>query len=176
MKLLILSTSLNPRSKSHHLAVRAGEVAAAAGAETIVVELGALGLPLCGTPDSFEHPEALALTDRIQEADGIIIAAPVYNYDVNAACKNAVELTGEGWENKVVGFMCVAGGQSSYMSVMGLASSLMFDFRCVIVPRFVYATGAAFRNNQLVDAEVEQRVEGLCIELMRLASALAVDA
>lgn len=176
MKLLILSTSLNPRSKSHHLAIRASEFATAAGAETILVELGALDLPLCGTPGSFDHPEALALTDRIQEADGVIIATPVYNYDVNAACKNAVELTGDGWENKVVGFMCVAGGQSSYMSIMGLASSLMFDFRCVIVPRFVYATGAAFQNNRLVDPEVEKRVESLCAEAMRLAAALAVDA
>ena len=33
---------------------------------------------------------------------------------------------------------------SSYMSVMAYANSLMLDFRCVIIPRFVYATGSAF--------------------------------
>jgi len=175
MKVLILSTSLNPRSKSHALAIRASEVAAAAGADTSLVELGTLDLPMCGAADSFDHPEAVALMERIKEADGVLIATPVYNYDVNAACKNAVELTGKGWKDKVVGFMCVAGGQSSYMSIMGLANSLMFDFRCVIVPRFVYATGTAFRDNKLVDDDVEKRVDGLCAELMRLASALAVD-
>lgn len=176
MKFLVLSTSLNPRSKSHLLAIRASEVFAAGGAETSLVELGALDLPMCGAEGSFDHPEAVALTERIQEADGVIISTPVYNYDVNAACKNAVELTGEGWEDKVVGFMCVAGGQSSYMSVMGLASSLMFDFRCLVVPRFVYATGAAFRGHQLVDKEVGKRVNGLCVEMMRLTTALAANA
>lgn len=172
MKIVILSSSLNPRSKSHALALRAAGFAQTAGAEVDLVELGALNLPLCGTPDSFDHPAAQELTTHVKAADGVLIATPVYNYDVNAACKNAVELTGEGWENKVVGFICVAGGQSSYMSIMGLANSLMFDFRCVIVPRFVYATGSAFRDGKLIDPEVEKRVEGLCAELMRLASAL----
>jgi FMN reductase len=38
--------------------------------------------------------------------------------------------------NKVVGFLCAAGGKSSYMSVMRLANSLMLDFRCLIIPHF----------------------------------------
>ena len=71
----------------------------------------------------------------------MIVAAPVYNYDVSASAKNMIELTGNAWEDKMVGFLCAAGGMSSYMSVMAYANSLMLDFRCVIIPRFVYATG-----------------------------------
>ena len=81
------------------------------------------------------------LWEKIKLARAVIVAAPVYNYDVNAAAKNLVEMTGSAWEGKVVGFIAAAGGRSSYMSVMGLANSLMLDFRCWIAPRFVYATG-----------------------------------
>ena len=72
------------------------------------------------------------------------MAAPVYNYDVSASAKNMIELTGSAWEDKIVGFLCAAGGMSSYMSVMAYANSLMLDFRCVVIPRFVFATGDAF--------------------------------
>jgi NAD(P)H-dependent FMN reductase len=73
----------------------------------------------------------------VNSARAVIIATGIYNYDANAAVKNLVELTGDAWENKVVGFLCAAGGMSSYMSIMSLANSLMLDFRSIIVPRFV---------------------------------------
>ena len=176
MKILILSTSLNPRSKSHTLALRAEEHLEAEGADTVVIELGELELPLCGSAGSFDHPKAMQLTERIREADGVLIASPVYNYDVNAACKNAIELTGAGWENKAVGFILAAGGQASYMSAMGLANSLMLDFRCVIVPRFVYATGEAFRDGALVDVKVDERLGRLARDIIRLAQAWSMPA
>ena len=59
----------------------------------------------------------------------------------------------------VVGFLCAAGGLGSYMSIMSLANSLMLDFRTVIVPRFVYATGDAFClvDSKLVDPDGQAR-------------------
>ncbi|MGH8017946.1 MAG: NADPH-dependent FMN reductase [Opitutaceae bacterium] len=173
MKILILSTSLNPRSRSRALARRADEHLAGAGAETCFIDLQDLELPLCGTEGCYDRPEVGALEERIQEAAAIIIASPIYNYDVNAACKNVIELTGDAWENKIVGFLCAAGGNASYMSVMAIANSLMLDFRCVIVPRFVYATGGAFREGVIADPEVARRTEELCEELMRFAAALS---
>ncbi len=87
---------------------------------------------------------------------------PIYNYDVNAAAKNLIELTGRAWTNKVVAFLCAAGGQGSYMSVMPLANSLMLDFRCVIVPRFVYATGEHFDDDGRIDDSITRRTHELC--------------
>ena len=83
-----------------------------------------------------------------------------------------VALVAQEWKDKIVGFLCAAGGQGSYMSVMGLADSLMLDFRCVVVPRFVYATGAAFEGDVITDAGVAERVVGLAKETVRLAGAL----
>jgi NAD(P)H-dependent FMN reductase len=172
MKILILSTSLNAKSKSHQLALRADALLNDAGVNTCVIDLNDLDLPMCGTAESWNNPAAAELTERVREADGVLIAGPVYNYDLNAACKNAIELTGEGWENKVAGFICTAGGPRSYMSVMSLANSLMLDFRCIIVPRFVYVLGTSFRDGVLVDDDVERRLAELCGEIARIAGAL----
>ena len=87
--------------------------------------------------------------------------------------KNFVELTGKGWENKVVGFMCAAGGHASRMSIMALASSLMLDFRCVIVPRFVYATGPAFAaDGSIADPEIAARIAQCARATAKLAAAV----
>ena len=78
-----------------------------------------------------------AKTDRKgPHHDAIVVAVPIYVYDTNAAIKNFVDLSGRAWTDKPVGFLCAAGGPSSYMAILGLANSLMLDFRCLIVPRF----------------------------------------
>jgi FMN reductase len=105
-------------------------------------------------------------------ADGVIVAAPVYNYDVSASAKNMIELTGSAWKDKIVGFLCAAGGMSSYMSVMAYANSLMLDFRCVVIPRFVYATGDVFDDDKLLDPKIAQRIEQVARELIRFTEAL----
>ena len=85
----------------------------------------------------------------------------IYNFDASSALKNLIELTGESWDDKIVGFLCAAGGSLSYMSVMSLANSLMLDFRCLIIPRFVFATGSDFEDLQLSSAELRERIQRL---------------
>ena len=117
------------------------------------------------------------LVRDIQTASAVILAVPIYNFYANAAAKNLIELTGGAWNEKVVGFICAAGGRSSYMSIMSLANSLMLDFRCFIVPRFAYATGDAFVNDRteemyLSSAEVKERLHELAEITTRLAGAI----
>jgi FMN reductase len=96
----------------------------------------------------------------------------LYNYDVAATTKNMIELTGSAWEDKIVGFLCAAGGMGSYMSVMAYANSLMLDFRCVIIPRFVFATSEGFDGDKIIDKKVVRRIETLADELVRFTKAL----
>ena len=58
------------------------------------------------------------------------------------------------------------------MSVMAYANSLMLDFRCVVIPRFVFATGDAFDDDNVIDAKVTRRIEQVAAELVRFATAL----
>ena len=136
------------------------------------LDLAELELPLCDADACYAHPAAKKLSTAIAAADGIIVAAPVYNYDVSASAKNMIELTGGAWEDKIVGFLCAAGGMSSYMSVMAYANSLMLDFRCVVIPRFVFATAEAFDDETVTDAKIAKRIEQVAAELVRFTSAL----
>lgn len=141
--------------------------------EVSLVDLRDYDLPMCDGETTYDAPAAKELSKLISESDVILLAAPIYNYDLNAAAKNLVELTGTAWKDKVVGFLCAAGGRSSYMSPMGMANSLMFDFRCVIVPRFVYAIGEDFRDADELTDIVQERIEQLCTEAVKLANGLA---
>jgi len=137
-----------------------------------LIDLAELKPPICDGGAVYGDPVAQELAAKVEAADGILIATPIYNYDVNAATKNLIELTGRAWTEKVAGFLCAAGGQGSYMSVMALANSLMLDFRTIVIPRFVYATGDQFQANEIAHEDLGERIEELVDELLRFTSAL----
>ena len=58
------------------------------------------------------------------------------------------------------------------MSPIGLANSLMFDFRCHIVPRYVYATKDDFTAAHQPSAELSARIRQLAQAATDLAAAL----
>ena len=171
-KYLVVSTSGNPDSNSR----RMGRVALAHLQKQKLdcewLDISEMDLPLCDADKCYGMPGSKNLSAKIDAADGILVAAPVYNYDVAAAAKNMIELTGSAWEDKIVGFLCAAGGTASYMSVMAYANSLMLDFRCVIIPRFVFATGDAFDGDKITDKEITKRIEQVADELVRFTKAL----
>lgn len=172
MPLLVLSASLNPDSRSRILARHAHAVLHAQGPGGELVDLLDLNLPLCDGARAYGHAAVAPLAAKIRDADAVILAFPVYNYDASASAKNLIELTGKAWTAKVVALMTAAGGQGSYMAPMQIANALMLDFRSLIVPRFVYATGSAFEAGRVVDPEVARRVEELVRETAHLAARL----
>lgn len=171
-KYVVISTSGNPNSNSRRMGRIAFRRLEQSKVDCAWLDISELDLPLCDADTCYAQPSAQKAGKAIRAADGILLATPVYNYDVSAAAKNLVELTGKAWEDKVVGFLCAAGGMSSYMSVMAFASSLMLDFRCTIIPRFVYATGRAFEGDELKDHDVVARIHELADELVRFTTAL----
>ena len=160
---LVISASLRPGSLSRVLGLA---LAKELGGEH--VDLREFPLPLCDGEAAYNDPNVDALGAKITAARVILLAVPIYNYDANAAVKNLVELTGSTWEDKIVGFACAAGGHSSYMSVMSLANSLMLDFRCIVLPRFVYATGEDFTDGKLTSKKLVQRLRQLADSARKL--------
>jgi FMN reductase len=178
MRILVISGSLDPESRSYVLARHALQTLQGRGVEAEWIDLREMEVPLCDGTQNSKGGDVMRLREAIEVADGVLVAAPIYNFDVSAAIKNLVEQTGQAWTDKTVGFLCAAGGRASYMSVMAMANSLMLDFRCVIVPRFVYATDDDF-SDQGTEAlvissdEVAERVDELAAEVVRLAGATA---
>lgn len=170
--ILVISCSLSPTSRSRMLAQSARDSLADLSEPTEFIDLQKHTLPFCDGSTAYQHPHAIELNQLGQDADAILLATPVYNFSVSATTKNLVELTGRSWANKPVGMLLAAGGHGSYMAGMGLANSLMLDFRCLVIPRFVYAGPSAFQDDQIADPGVHTRIVELAHELLRVSRAL----
>ena len=170
---LVLSTSLNPDSRSRTLATAAAAALAARQQPCELIDLQQCPLPPCDGGNCYGDPQVRWLAERIRAASGVLLASPIYNYDMAASAKNLIEVTGKAWSEKIVGFLVSAGGQGSWMSVMGMANSLMLDFRCLIIPRFVYVTESMMTSASPLDQAIVERIDRLAGDLVRLGEALA---
>ena len=172
MKYLVISSGLRQQGNSWEMANLCCERLRESEEKAEVLCLSDHEMPFCDEKADVDHPTTQLFRDKVEAAQGIILATPVYNFDSNSAAKNFIEITGQVWENKVVGFLCAAGGDRSYMSIMTLANSLMLDFRCIIIPRFVYASGSAFSDGAVIDETVVNRINKLADELVRFTTSL----
>lgn len=170
---LIFATSLRPGSHAKIMANVLLNNLKEKNQDVELIDLSELELPFCDGDKCYDHGNVIELHKKIEKAKGVIFAVPIYNFDVNAAAKNLIELTGRAWLNKVVGFVCAAGGQKSYMSVMNIANDLMLDFRCVIIPKFIYAGDDAFIGDELSDEQVSKRIQELSDSLIQFTEGLS---
>ncbi len=175
MNITIFGCSMHPLSRSFVLAKQAAQnLEDHHGVNVRLIDLRDYDMEFCGKPEARDQPGLEELKSGVQEASAILVAVPIYNFYINAAAKNLIELTGRSWMYKLVGFLCAAGGTSSYMSVMSIANSLMLDFRTLIVPRFVYATSDAFGNDRTEEMYVsDERILERIKELTDITVALA---
>ncbi|MCG8393105.1 MAG: NAD(P)H-dependent oxidoreductase [Pseudomonadales bacterium] len=56
-----------------------------------------------------EHEGMAQLTERLQQADAILIATPEYNHSFPAPLKQVIDLTGEAWQARPVAFISYGG-------------------------------------------------------------------
>lgn len=176
---LIIATSLNPDSNSLRLARQTQANLNSKGVENELISLRDLPLPLCdGTQEISHHPNAWALRLKVRKATHILFALPIYNYSVNAAAKNVLELLfnwGCWYENewddfvvgKTAGLLCAGGGEHSRMAALSFANSLMMECHWWVVPRFVYATGKDFADGEIKNAKIIERINTLIHDLLK---------
>lgn len=176
MSYLVISTSLNPDSKSFVLAREAYTRLSQLGDGPVeLIDLRKVRLPHCDGDKSFSHRNVKKLAAKIAAAKCIILAVPIYNYDVGSVVKNLIELTNDAWQEKTVGFVSAAGGKSGNLATMGIASSLMLDFRCLIIPRFCSADRYAFdAQGLLTDKRVDARLNDL-VEMAKQLAGVAIS-
>ena len=166
---LIISCSLNKVSKSKIMAKYAYDLYRK---DARLIDLSSLEIPFCDGNECYNSAVVGELKEQITSAKSIIIASPIYNYDLNAAAKNLMELTGRAWTDKLVGFICAAGGKGSYMSPISFMNSLMLDFRCIIIPRFIYATGESFDSNNVPNNDTKDRIKELVNTSIKLGKVI----
>ena len=169
MSYLVISTSLREGSRS--------KIMAKALIDTIndveFFDLKENPLPMCDGDKCYDLPEVIDFRKKVKNAKGIIMAIPIYNFNVSSGAKNIIELGGKMLYDKVFGFICAAGGKSSYMSVMSFANSLMIDYRCFIIPKFVYALKSDFDESEITSSDIKERINELGKDLVRISEALS---
>jgi NAD(P)H-dependent FMN reductase len=172
---LIVSTALRPESKTVTLARAMAAHLAGTGLEVDLFDLASEPLPACDGASCYGDPVVQAAAQRVKRAGGVVFCSPIYNYQLNSAAKNFLELTNEGWPDKVVGIVANAGGDRSFLSVLTLANSLWVDHHCLVAPRFVFATTAAFAADGTLpaDGDISSRLQALAKDMHRLITHLA---
>lgn len=175
MMIAILNANLAPGGKTAHLAEVLASDFHSSGSEATVFSLSEWDLPACDGGSCYKNEKTIALTAELAKADALVLVAPVYNYDLNAAAKNLIELTGYSWKGKAVGIVCTAGAEKSYLSPLGFMNSLATDYRCLVSPRYVYVTRADFNADNTLppDGGIRRRLAFLARELPILAEAAA---
>lgn len=173
MKIAIINSNLAPGGKSAHLVEALAERFEKGGHEAAAYHAGDLSLPACDGTTCYGDEKTIALTANLAEAEALVLVSPIYNYDLNAAAKNLIELTGSSWKGKAVGLVCQAGGEKSYLAPVSFMNSLSIDYRCLVSPRFVYVTRSEFAEDNTLagDSPVHERLDFLAKELPVLAEA-----
>jgi FMN reductase len=176
--------SLARSSTSRAALQRALEGAAAAGAETRLLNLRELDLPMYN-PDYDEPGEAAAeLIESCYAADGLIWSSPLYQGTISGGLKNALDwlhLLGRRdppyLHDKVIGLISAAGGTQGLQAI----NTMEFAVRALrgwAVPYVVPVASAARvveASGRIKDESVQTQLSMLGGEVVRVAQLFAKD-
>ena len=179
-----LGGSLARMSKSRAALQRALEGAASAGAETKLLDLRELDLPMYNPDDDEPTDAAAEVIESCYAADGLIWSSPLYQGTISGALKNALDwlhLLGPRdppyLHDKVIGLISAAGGTQGLQAI----NTMEFAVRALrgwVVP-YVVPVAAAFRvfdpEGRIQDESVELQLETLGSEVVRVSERFAAD-
>jgi NAD(P)H-dependent FMN reductase len=165
--------SLRAESCTRIALERALEAAADAGAETALIDLRTLDLPVFDADRPREEAgDAAALAASVREADSIILASPVYHGSYASPLKTALDYCGfDEFAEKTVGLLAVSGGAFPITALEHLRS-VCRALNAWVVPHeaAVPRSSAAFENGSFVDASLENRVATLGRQMVQYAA------
>ena len=158
--------------------------AADAGAETQLLDIRSLDLPLYNPDDDEPTEEAARLIESCHAADGMIWSSPMYQGTISGGLKNALD-----WlhllrdrdppflYDKVIGLISAAGGMQGLQAI----NTMEFAVRALrgwAVP-YVVPVAAAARvfdpSGQIQDDAVELQLKTLGSEVVRVSERFAAD-
>ena len=179
-----LGGSLRKGSTSRSALQRALAGAAAAGAETTLLDLRELELPMYDPDDDEPTEGAATLIESCHAADGLLWSSPLYQGTISGAFKNALD-----WlhvlgrrdppylHDKVIGLISAAGGTQGLQAI----NTMEFSARALrgwavpyVVP--IPASWQVFgEDGSISDETVEGQLERLGGEVVRVTERFAAD-
>ncbi|HEX8708553.1 MAG TPA: NADPH-dependent FMN reductase [Pyrinomonadaceae bacterium] len=183
IKVAGLGGSLAPHSSSLAALKLALEGAAEAGAQTELLDIRELSLPMYA-PDAQAPESVLRLCETFYEADGLLWSSPLYHGTISGAFKNALDwlqLLGDRTPayltDKVIGLISTAGGTQGLQAVNTM-EFIVRSLRGWAVP-LVIPIPQAWRvfdeQGQTHDERVTEQLHALGHEVTRAASRFAAQ-
>ena len=184
-----LGGGMRPTSRSL-VALKTGlDLAAAAGAETRMLSVFELNLPMYRpdftSPEQY-GPEAAPAIERLIEsarwADGMLWASPGYHGSLSGAVKNALDFIQflanhppSFLYGKTVGVITTSAGSIASVNAVTQLNQVAHGLRAQVVPLAVPITGIgrAIPEDTLVDEQFLQRLDMLVKELLSLSASSA---
>ncbi|MFC5368442.1 NADPH-dependent FMN reductase [Salinirubrum litoreum] len=149
------------------------DAAEAAGAETDLLDLGAVDLPLYH-PDLDEQGDSEALKRRVREADAVLVGSPVYHGSYSSTFRNFHDYCSfDEYEDTVVGLLATAGG-GSFGSTLDHLRITIRGVHGTVVPHQVGIRKAydKIEDGAFVDQDLQERTEKLGREVVSYADRL----
>ena len=113
---------------------------------------------------------------NITEADVWIIGTPIYNSFFSSALKNLFEyIDYKKTAGKTAGLVIVASGNSGFADVQTLLTQLMSYFNVITNPRAVFVTADTVDNGEIINEDVNSRLDHLVDETLGLARKVSND-
>jgi FMN reductase len=156
--------------------------AAEAGAETELLDVRELDLPMYNPDQGQPMGAAARLIEACYGADGMLWSSPMYQGTISGAFKNALD-----WlhdlgnreppflHDEVIGLISAAGGTQGLQAI----NTMEFATRALrgwAVPYVVPAAAGAFtRDGRVKDAVIEQQLKSLGAEVVRVSQRFAGD-
>jgi NAD(P)H-dependent FMN reductase len=152
------------------------DVTADAGAETALLDLGSVDLPLFHPDvDDADAGEAAALLDRVRAADAVVLGSPVYHGSYSSTLKNFHDYCSKTeYEDTAVGLVAVAGG-GSYGPALEHMRGTVRNVHGWVVPEQVGVRNASSRFRGGVPDDIADRLASMTGQVLRAADGLAAS-
>ena len=129
--------------------------------------------------DSYEGDTAAAL-DAIVEADAYVVGTPVYRGSYSGALKNLLDMVPRGqwqgdvapFEDAAVGLVATGATDHHFLAVDQELRPAFAFFGAHAVGGATYASGDAFEDGELADADIRERLATLGEATVELAAAI----
>jgi FMN reductase len=179
-----LGGSMAKVSRSRAALLLALEGAASAGAETDLLDIRELDLPMYNPDEDAPTGAAMRLIESCHAADGMIWASPMYQGTVSGALKNALD-----WlhllrdrdppflHDKVIGLVSAAGGTQGLQAI----NTMEFSVRALrgwAVPYVVPVAAAAHvfeADGRVREPAIALQLKTLGIEVVRVGQKFSSD-
>ena len=184
LKIVGVGGSTATVSRSRAALQTALEGAETAGADTQLLDIRQLNLPMYNPDDDEPNESATSLIEASYSADGLLWSSPLYHGTISGAFKNMLD-----WlhllsdrepaylHDKAIGLMSAAGGTQGLQAIntMEFATRALRAWAVPYVVPVATAARVFDREGRIQDQAVERQLKMLGSEVVRVAERFRVD-